>query len=79
MFATIDARSRDEIAALLGVLPASHQGQLVAALERVERLLGVRGEERRTLRISFARTNRATWAGSSTATACSMPRNMAWI
>jgi DNA-binding MarR family transcriptional regulator/N-acetylglutamate synthase-like GNAT family acetyltransferase len=45
LFATIDDRSRDEIAALLGVLPASHQAQLVAALERVERLLGVRGEE----------------------------------
>src|SRR5258706_16333226 len=45
MFATIDARSRDEIAALLGVLPASHQAQLVAALERVERLLGMQGEE----------------------------------
>src|SRR5260370_16429891 len=45
MFATIDARSRDEIAALLGALPASHQAQLVAALERVERLLGMRGEE----------------------------------
>src|ERR1700736_3013097 len=45
MFATIDARSRDEIAALLGALPASHQAQLVAALERVERLLGMQGEE----------------------------------
>jgi DNA-binding MarR family transcriptional regulator/N-acetylglutamate synthase-like GNAT family acetyltransferase len=45
MFATIDARSRDEIAALLGTLPASHQAQLVAALDRVERLLGLRGEQ----------------------------------
>jgi DNA-binding MarR family transcriptional regulator/N-acetylglutamate synthase-like GNAT family acetyltransferase len=45
MFATIDARSRDEVAALLEALPTSHQAQLVAALERVERLLGVRGEE----------------------------------
>jgi DNA-binding MarR family transcriptional regulator/N-acetylglutamate synthase-like GNAT family acetyltransferase len=44
MFATIDARSRDEIAALLGALPASHQAQLVAALERVERLF-MQGEE----------------------------------
>jgi DNA-binding MarR family transcriptional regulator/GNAT superfamily N-acetyltransferase len=44
MFATIDVRSRDEVAALLGVLPASHQAQLVAALERVERLLGEGGE-----------------------------------
>jgi len=34
MFATIDARSLDEIAALLGVLPASHQAQLVRPLER---------------------------------------------
>src|ERR1700732_2196366 len=45
MFATIDARSRDEIAALLGALPASHQAQLVAARERVEALLGMQGEE----------------------------------
>jgi DNA-binding MarR family transcriptional regulator/N-acetylglutamate synthase-like GNAT family acetyltransferase len=45
MFAKIDARSRDEIAALLTELPAAHQAQLVAALERAERLLGVRGQE----------------------------------
>jgi DNA-binding MarR family transcriptional regulator/N-acetylglutamate synthase-like GNAT family acetyltransferase len=45
MFATIDARSRDEVAALLAELPALHQAHLVAALERVERLLGLRGEE----------------------------------
>ena len=45
IFATIDSRSRDEIATLLEALPASHQAQLVAALERVERLLGVRSEE----------------------------------
>jgi DNA-binding MarR family transcriptional regulator/GNAT superfamily N-acetyltransferase len=45
MFAVIDARSRDEIAALLGSLPTSHQTQLVAGLERVERLLGLRGEQ----------------------------------
>jgi DNA-binding MarR family transcriptional regulator/GNAT superfamily N-acetyltransferase len=45
MFAVIDARSRDEIAALLGSLPTSHQTQLVAGLERVERLLGVRAEQ----------------------------------
>ena len=32
-------------AALLRALPASHQAQLVAALGRVERLLGIRGEE----------------------------------
>jgi len=40
MFATIDARSRDEIAALLGTLPISHQAELVAALDQIERLLG---------------------------------------
>jgi len=44
MFATIDARSRNEIAALLGELPASDQAQLVAVLERVERLLDDRRE-----------------------------------
>jgi DNA-binding MarR family transcriptional regulator/N-acetylglutamate synthase-like GNAT family acetyltransferase len=44
MFATIDGRSRDEIAALLAKLPASDQAGLVAALERVERLLGERSD-----------------------------------
>lgn len=45
MFATLDERSRDEIAALLAKLPASDQAGLVAALERVERLL--EGRDRR--------------------------------
>ena len=44
-FATIDARSRDEIGALLAELPVSDQAQLVAALERVEQLLGDRSEQ----------------------------------
>jgi DNA-binding MarR family transcriptional regulator/GNAT superfamily N-acetyltransferase len=45
MFATIDARSQDEIAALLAELPGSEQTRLVAALGRVERLLGGRREQ----------------------------------
>jgi len=45
MFASIDARSQDEIAALLAELPGSEQTRLVAALERVERLLGGRREQ----------------------------------
>src|SRR2546421_3658011 len=45
MFATIDARSRDEVAALLRALTLSHQALLVAALERVERLLCMRSEQ----------------------------------
>jgi len=45
MFATIDERSRDEIAALLAKLPASDQAGLVASLERVERLLGERNDQ----------------------------------
>jgi DNA-binding MarR family transcriptional regulator/N-acetylglutamate synthase-like GNAT family acetyltransferase len=44
MFATIDARSRDEIAALLAESLVSDQARLVAALERVEQLLGDRSE-----------------------------------
>jgi GNAT superfamily N-acetyltransferase len=44
MFATVDARSRDEIAALLAQLSASDQARLVAAFERVEGLLGGRRE-----------------------------------
>jgi|SRR5215469_2931233 len=54
MFATIDERSRDEIAGLLAKLPASDQAGLVAALERVERLLerpGRRGEPTYILRL----------------------------
>src|SRR3984957_10943080 len=42
---TLADRGREMFAALLGALPASHQAQLVAALERVERLLGMQGEE----------------------------------
>ncbi|MGC2202939.1 MAG: helix-turn-helix domain-containing GNAT family N-acetyltransferase, partial [Stellaceae bacterium] len=44
MFATIDARSRDEIAALLAESSVSDQARLVAALERVEHLLGDRSK-----------------------------------
>ena len=42
MFAAINARSRDEIAAMLGRLSNPEQVRLVAALETVERLLGDR-------------------------------------
>jgi DNA-binding MarR family transcriptional regulator/GNAT superfamily N-acetyltransferase len=40
MFAAIDARSRDEVAAMLRELDGADQGRLVAAFETVERLLG---------------------------------------
>jgi DNA-binding MarR family transcriptional regulator/GNAT superfamily N-acetyltransferase len=43
-FAAINARSRDEIAAILGELKPSDQVLLVATLETVERLLGGRSE-----------------------------------
>jgi DNA-binding MarR family transcriptional regulator/GNAT superfamily N-acetyltransferase len=39
LYATIDARSRDDVTELLGGLDAADQAQLVAALETVERLL----------------------------------------
>jgi DNA-binding MarR family transcriptional regulator/N-acetylglutamate synthase-like GNAT family acetyltransferase len=42
MFAAINARSHDEIAAMLGQLSGPEQARLVAALETVERLLGDR-------------------------------------
>jgi DNA-binding MarR family transcriptional regulator/GNAT superfamily N-acetyltransferase len=42
MFAAINARSHDEIAAMLGQLSGPEQMRLVAALETVERLLGDR-------------------------------------
>ena len=38
-FAPLDARSRDEIAALLGALPEPAQAELVAAMGRIESLL----------------------------------------
>lgn len=47
MFATIDERSRDEIAGLLAKLGASDQEQLIAALDRIERLLGERSDRDR--------------------------------
>ena len=40
MFAAIDARSHDEVAAMLRELNGADQGRLVAAFETVERLLG---------------------------------------
>jgi DNA-binding MarR family transcriptional regulator/GNAT superfamily N-acetyltransferase len=40
MFATIDARSHDEVAAMLRELDGADQGRLVGAFETVERLLG---------------------------------------
>jgi DNA-binding MarR family transcriptional regulator/GNAT superfamily N-acetyltransferase len=40
MFATIDARSHDEVAAMLRGLNGADQSRLVAAFETVERLLG---------------------------------------
>jgi DNA-binding MarR family transcriptional regulator/GNAT superfamily N-acetyltransferase len=43
-FAAINARSHDEIAAILGKLDSSDQARLVGALETVERLLGGRCE-----------------------------------
>lgn len=42
MFAAINARARDEIAAMLGQLSGPEQARLVAALETVKRLLGDR-------------------------------------
>jgi DNA-binding MarR family transcriptional regulator len=39
LYATIDARSRDEIAAVLGELDGADQARLVKALETVQRLL----------------------------------------
>jgi DNA-binding MarR family transcriptional regulator/GNAT superfamily N-acetyltransferase len=40
LYATIDARSRDAVAALLGELDGADQARLVAALETAEQLLG---------------------------------------
>jgi DNA-binding MarR family transcriptional regulator/GNAT superfamily N-acetyltransferase len=40
MFAAIDARSHDEVAAMLRELDGADQGRLTAAFETVERLLG---------------------------------------
>jgi DNA-binding MarR family transcriptional regulator/GNAT superfamily N-acetyltransferase len=41
LFATIDARSREEVATLLGALDVGDQAQLVTALETAKRLLAV--------------------------------------
>jgi DNA-binding MarR family transcriptional regulator/GNAT superfamily N-acetyltransferase len=44
LYATIDVRSREAVAAMLGELDAADQGRLVAALETAERLLAPRRE-----------------------------------
>jgi len=44
LYATIDAHSRDAVAAMLGELDDSEQARLVAALETAEQLLGPRRE-----------------------------------
>jgi len=44
IFAAIDARSHDEVAAILGELKAVDQARLISALGTVERLLGDRRE-----------------------------------
>jgi len=43
-FATIDARSRDEIGAMLSELPAAGQGRLIEAMRAIEELFGARRE-----------------------------------
>jgi DNA-binding MarR family transcriptional regulator/GNAT superfamily N-acetyltransferase len=45
-FATLDARSRDEIAAMLRALPAAEHGRLIEAMRTVEDMLGGRPEPR---------------------------------
>jgi DNA-binding MarR family transcriptional regulator/N-acetylglutamate synthase-like GNAT family acetyltransferase len=42
VFAPLDARSHEEIAALLAGLSAAEQGRLIAAMQTIERLLGKR-------------------------------------
>src|SRR5208282_6515192 len=44
LYAAIDARSRDEVAAMMGALDGADQGRLVAAIETAEGLLGHRGQ-----------------------------------
>jgi len=44
LYAAIDARSRDAVAAMLGALDGADQVRLVAALETAERLLGPSGQ-----------------------------------
>ncbi|QCI64682.1 MarR family winged helix-turn-helix transcriptional regulator [Phreatobacter stygius] len=46
-FAPLDARSHDQIAALLSGLPETDQAELVEAVATVERLLGRAGQEPR--------------------------------
>jgi DNA-binding MarR family transcriptional regulator/GNAT superfamily N-acetyltransferase len=45
-FATLDARSQEEVAAALGKLPAAEHGRLIEAMRTVEALLGQRPEPR---------------------------------
>lgn len=45
-FAQLNARSRDEISAMLGKLPAPDQGRLVESMHTIERLLGAHPEHK---------------------------------
>src|SRR5262249_33898445 len=62
MFAAINARSHDEIAAMLGQLSGPEQAQLLAALETVERLLGADASQV-SPPTCFVPISRATWVG----------------
>jgi DNA-binding MarR family transcriptional regulator len=74
-FAPLNTRSRDEIGAMLGTLPASEQTRLVQAMHTIEGILGAEPSGR--CRTCSDRTSRATWAGSCTVTPRSTPRNTA--
>src|SRR5262249_47963324 len=45
-FATLNARSNDEVAALLSKLPASEQQRVVAAIHVIEEVLGAKAEQK---------------------------------
>ena len=72
-FATLDARQNQEVAALLQTLSPAQRARLGRPCAPLK-VCSIPALNRR-LRIFCARTSPATWDGSSTAMACSMPKS----
>jgi len=75
VFAPLNARSHDEVAALLGGLSSAAQARLVGAMQTIERLLGDRAE----LQVSYVLRSPqpGDLVGSCIGTVLCMPRNTA--
>ncbi len=74
--APLEARSNEEVAAMLGRLSEDEQKRLVGCHALHQRACSPPRQTLRSLPIFCAPTNPETWAGSSTATACFTRKSM---